>query len=102
MLNMVRYTGFCSLLFKWHWQYALATATTIVACGPSSSSAAKSTAYDTDIVEPLVVIGSVTLSAAEADAMATSATNSTGCCEMSTRGRHTAITMAPAAMTDAT
>src|SRR5690242_10618873 len=102
ILNIVRYTGLRSLLFRWHWQYALATATTIVACGPRSSSDAKSTAYDTDIVEPLVVIGSVTFRAADADATATSATKSTGCCEMSTFGRHTAIAIAPATITDAT
>ena len=41
-------------------------ATSIVSCGPSSSSDAKSTAYDTDIVEPPVVSGRCTLSAAVA------------------------------------
>ena len=48
-------------LFRWHWLNALPAATSIVSCGPSSSSDAKSTAYDTDIVEPLVVSGSVDL-----------------------------------------
>jgi hypothetical protein len=36
---------------KVHWLQALATAMSIVSFGPSSSRAAKSTAYDTDIVE---------------------------------------------------
>ena len=56
-LNNVRYSGFCSLLFRWHWLNALPAATSIVLCGPSSRSDAKSTAYETDIVEPLVVSG---------------------------------------------
>ena len=67
MLNSVRWSGLRSLLFRWHWLNALPAATSIVSCGPRSSSDAKSTAYDTDIVEPLVVSGSVTLSAAVAD-----------------------------------
>ena len=46
-----------------HWLHALVTATSIVSFGPSSSSAAKSTAYDTDIVEPLLASGRLTLKA---------------------------------------
>ena len=57
MLNSVRYSGLRSFLFRWHWLNALPAATSIVSCGPSSSSDAKSTAYDTDIVDPLVVSG---------------------------------------------
>ena len=56
-LNSVRCSGLRSLLLKWHWLNALPAATSMVSCGPSSSSDAKSTAYDTDIVDPLVVSG---------------------------------------------
>src|SRR5687768_3541556 len=44
-----------------HWLHALAVATIIVSFGPSSSSDAKSTAYETDIVESLRASGSFTL-----------------------------------------
>ena len=44
-----------------HWLHALTAATIIVSFGPSSSSDAKSTAYETDIVDPLRASGSVTL-----------------------------------------
>jgi len=43
-LNNVRWIGLRSLLFRWHWLNALPAATSIVSCGPSSSSDAKSTA----------------------------------------------------------
>jgi hypothetical protein len=49
-----------------HWLHALVAATHIVAFSPSSSSDAKSTAYDTDIVDPLVESGRFTF---RADAM---------------------------------
>ena len=52
MLKSVRCSGLRSLMRNVHWLYALAAATSIVSFGPSSSSDAKSTAYDTDIVEP--------------------------------------------------
>ena len=39
------------------------TATIMVSLGPISISAAKSTAYDTDIVEPLLASGRLTLKA---------------------------------------
>ena len=50
----------------------------IVSCGPSSSSEAKSTAYETDIVEPLAVSGSDTFSDAESDESTSSAAKSSG------------------------
>src|SRR5215210_8058995 len=53
--------GFCSLMRKVHWLHALTAATNIVSFGPRSSSDAKSTAYDTDMVEPLRASGSFTL-----------------------------------------
>ena len=63
-----------------------------------SSSDAKSTAYDTDIVELLVISGSWTLSAAVADDSTSSARNSTGWSNRAS-GRQTASTAAPATMT---
>src|SRR5882672_4644155 len=54
------------------------TATTMALCGPISSSDAKSTAYATDMAEPLAVNGNVRLIAAVTEARATSAANSTG------------------------
>ena len=51
MLKSVRYGGLRSLMRNVHWLHALAAATIIVSFGPSSSSDAKSTAYETDIVE---------------------------------------------------
>ena len=63
MLKSVRYGGFRVFILNVHWLHALATATSIVSCGPSMMSAAKSTAYDTDIVEPLLASGRLTLNA---------------------------------------
>src|SRR5262245_36375328 len=67
MLNSVRCVGDFVFVRNVHWLHALVAATSIVALAPSRSSEAKSTAYDTDIVEPLVVSGSVTLSADASD-----------------------------------
>jgi hypothetical protein len=44
-----------------HWLHALAAAISIVSAGPSRSSDAKSTVYDTDIVDPLPGRGRVFL-----------------------------------------
>src|SRR5918993_6092247 len=63
MLNRVRWTGFLVFIRNVHWLQALATATSMVSFGPSSNSAAKSTAYETDIVEPLLASGKLTLNA---------------------------------------
>src|ERR1700730_13652336 len=63
MLNSVRCTGERVCVRNVHWLQALVPATNIVASAPSSSSAAKSTAYDTDMVEPLEVSGRVTFNA---------------------------------------
>ena len=61
-----------------HWLQALVAATNIVGSAPSSSSDAKSTAYDTDIVEPLLVSGRLTFSADATEEHSSSARNSTG------------------------
>ena len=55
-----------------HWLQALVPATSIVSSAPSRSSDAKSTAYDTDIVEPLVASGRLTLSADASDEQSSS------------------------------
>ena len=87
--NSVRWSGLRSLLFKWHWLKALPAATSIVSCGPSSSSDAKSTAYDTDIVEPLVVSGRCTFNAAVIDESTSRPMNSTGCANVASRQTQT-------------
>src|SRR5262245_21339395 len=63
MLKSVRYGAVRCCVRNVHWLHALAAATSIVSSGPSSSSAAKSTAYDTDIVDPLDASGRLTLNA---------------------------------------
>ena len=78
MLNSVLYGAERDWVLNVHWLHALAAATIIVSFAPSSSSAAKSTAYDTDIVEPLVASGRLTLSAEARDEKQRSAVNSTG------------------------
>src|SRR5438034_6012048 len=61
MLNSVRWIGLRSWMRNVHWLNALAAATIIVSFGPSSSSDAKSTAYDTDIVDDRRASGRLTL-----------------------------------------
>ena len=73
MLNSVRYGAERDCVRNVHWLQALAAATSIVSSAPSSSSAAKSTAYDTDIVEPLVASGRLTFSADAMDEKSSSA-----------------------------
>src|SRR3954469_22420367 len=53
--------GLRSLIRNVHWLNALAAATIIVSCAPRSSSDAKSTAYDTDIVDERRASGRFTL-----------------------------------------
>ena len=98
MLKSVRYVGLRSLMRNVHWLHALAAATTIVSFGPSSSSDAKSTAYDTDIVEPLRASGRVTLKTEVIDDSASSSRNSHGSTQVST-GKKTTSRPAPRAMT---
>ena len=78
MLKSVRYAGLRSLMRNVHWLQALTAATIIVSFGPSSSSDAKSTAYDTDIVEPLRASGRVTLKTEVTDDSASSSRKSHG------------------------
>src|SRR5205814_10450130 len=63
MLYSVRYSGLRVFIRKVHWLQALAPATSMVSSAPSIKSAAKSTAYDTDIDDPLLVSGRLTFRA---------------------------------------
>src|SRR5438093_4155108 len=78
MLKSVLYSGDRDCVRKVHWLHALAAATSIVSFAPSISSAAKSTAYDTDIVEPLVASGRLTFSADAIDENSSRAMKSHG------------------------
>src|SRR5207248_9330710 len=78
MLKSVLYSGDRDCVRKVHWLHALAAATSIVSFAPSISSAAKSTAYDTDIVEPLVASGSLTFRADASDEQPSRIANRSG------------------------
>src|SRR6266542_4097073 len=78
MLNSVRWIGLRSLMRNVHWLNALAAATIIVSFGPSSSSDAKSTAYDTDIVDDRRASGRLTLNTDVIDDRRSSAAKSHG------------------------
>ena len=67
MLNAVRNGALRARVLNVHWLQALVPATSIVSSAPSSSNDAKSTAYDTDIVEPPEASGRLTLSAEASD-----------------------------------
>src|SRR6476469_9098572 len=83
-----------------HWLQALVAATTIVSSAPSSSNAAKSTAYEIDIVEPLLARGRETLRAEATDEHTKSAMNSPG--RATEWGAKYAPTSAPATQTATT
>src|SRR5262245_15992480 len=97
MLNSVRWIGLRSLMRNVHWLNALAAATTIVSFGPSSSSAAKSTAYDTDIVDDRRASGRFTLKTEVIDERKSSARKRSGLPEMRV-GKHSTNRIAPMAM----
>src|SRR5262249_44914058 len=78
MLKSVRYVSPRARTLNVHWAHALTAATIIVSFGPSSNSDAKSTAYDTDIVEPLVASGRLTLSPDAIEEKTRKVTNSAG------------------------
>src|SRR2546423_83225 len=81
-----------------HWLHALTAATIIVSFGPSSRRDAKSTAYETDIVEPLRASGSVTLKTDVTDDSVRSSRNSHGHSNDFT-GKNETSSTAPIAMT---
>src|SRR6185436_10097737 len=97
MLNSVRCSAERVCVRKVHCAQALAAATTIVSLAPSSSSAAKSTAYDTDIVEPLVASGRLTFSADASEEHPSRTANRIGLAIV--RGPNTTKVIAPAART---
>src|SRR5215471_16531622 len=97
MLNSVRKGAVLCAVRMVHWLHALAAATIIVSLAPSSSSAEKSTAYDTDIVEPLVASGSLTLRAEASDEQPSRMRNSSGFAMAC--GANIPRTIAPAAST---
>src|SRR5579863_7127271 len=97
MLKSVRYGAERDFVRNVHWLHALAAPTSMVSFAPSSSSAAKSTAYDTDIVDPLAASGRLTFSAEASDEKARSAANRIGCAI--TCGPNTVTVMAPATST---
>src|SRR5712691_5542019 len=78
MLKSVRYGADRVLVRNVHWLHALVAATIIVSFAPSISRAATSTAYDTDIVEPLIASGRLTFSAEASDEQLISTANSAG------------------------
>src|SRR5262249_43752346 len=97
MLNSVRWIGLRSLMRNVHWLNALAAATTIVSFGPSSSSAAKSTAYETDIVDDRRASGRFTLKTEVIDERKSSVRKSSGLPKKCV-GKNAANRIAPMAM----
>ncbi len=93
--------GFRSLIRNVHWLQALTAATIIVSPGPSSSNEAKSTAYETDIVDPLRASGSVTLNTDVTDDSVRSSRNSQ-MDESTFVGKRNKTSPTPAAMTAVT
>src|SRR5690349_16683644 len=97
MLKSVRWIGLRSLIRNVHWLKALAAATSIVSFGPSSSSDAKSTAYETDIVEDRRASGRFTLKTDVIDESSSSPKNSHGL-PTNFVGKNAASSTAPIAM----
>src|SRR5260221_196667 len=79
MLNSVRYSVFFVVIRNVHWLHALMAPTIIVWLGPSTMSDRKSTAYETDIVDPLRASGRFTLNAEVIEDSRSRATNQPGC-----------------------
>src|SRR5215510_4010372 len=97
MLKSVRWIGLRSLIRNVHWLNALAAATTIVSFGPSNRRAAKSTAYETDIVDDRRASGRFTLKTEVTDDRKSSVRKSSGF-PKNFVGKHTTNRSAPMAM----
>src|SRR5262245_27537608 len=97
MLNSVRNGAVFAVVRIVHWLHALTAATIIVSLAPMSSRAATSTAYDTDIVEPLAASGSLTFRADANDEQPSRITNRRGFAIVC--GANIPRTIAPAAST---
>src|SRR6266850_5488421 len=88
-------------MFSVHCARTPTTAMTIASGGPSSRSAVRSAAYDTDSVDPLAsAIGRFTFQMEVTQPMTNNAPNSAG--RAYVHGKKTAKTQLPAAMTEAT
>ena len=74
MLNAVRKCALRARVLNVHWLHALVPATSIVSSAPRSRRDAKSTAYDTDIVEPPEASGRFTFNADASDEQSSRAT----------------------------
>ncbi len=101
MLNSLRYSWFLVDVRNVHCAHALIAPTIIVCAGPSRMRERKSTAYETDMVEPLRARGRFTLNAEVIDESNRSVTNHAGCWNCAT-GKRTARSTAPPAMTELT
>src|SRR3954465_1441501 len=97
MLNAVRNGALRARVLNVHCAHARVPATSIVSSAPSSRSDAKSTAYDTDIVEPPEASGRLTLSADASDEQGRRPMKMPGW--LMVCGKKKAITAAPAMMT---
>src|SRR5580692_464945 len=98
MLKSVRYGGFPVCELRVVWLQPLAAPTTIVACGPRRISAAMSTMYETDMLEPLA-IGSWILKADVSDDSSTRKTNGMSGVKVAA-GRRSAKFIHPRAITE--
>src|SRR6185437_16132975 len=98
MLKSVRCSGLRSLIRNVHWLNALTAATIIVSFGPSSSSDAKSTAYDTDMVEDRRASGRLTLKTDVTDDISNSSAK-THLLPVNGTGKNSTSRMKPIAMT---
>src|SRR5947207_14999680 len=100
MLKAVRNGALRARVLKVHWLQALVPATSIVSLAPSKSNDAKSTAYDTDIVEPPEASGRFTFSADASDEQSSSPMKMPGW--LIVWGKKKATTATPARMTPET
>ena len=89
MLKSFRCNAFFSVVRNVHWLHALIAPTIIVCAGPSRINDRKSTAYETDMVDPLRDSGRFTLSAEVTEESSSSVANHVGCCNGSTGKKRT-------------
>src|SRR5476649_2879955 len=97
MLKSVRNTGFGDCEFSVVWLQPLAAPTIIVACGPRRISAAMSTTYDTDMLEPLAIGSWILKAEVSDDARTRNISGMMG--ESGARGTSAQNVSAPSAMT---
>ena len=98
MLKSFRYNAFFTVVRNVHWLHALMAPTIIVCAGPSRINDRKSTAYETDIVDPLRDSGRFTLRAEVIEERSSSVANHVGCGSGSTGKKRTSRNT-PLAMT---